>query len=566
MPAMPPLFVGGAADPASADVPIWAGIAFTSTPGEYLGESAFTQIVKTDGANALQTFSSGRGRQHELNTMEAATCQAQFHNGDGALDPANVDSSYYPNVRPLRRLRILRHENGVTHYVFDGLIERYEPDWVTPRNDAAGRVGHQNLGVQAVDQFGAFAVEPLLDPVYSTMTTALSGSNNDLTFTSRYPGGSDISVEYTIIPDSEPDGTSAAPGEVVVTGSKITYRQGHTGSPSFLRSASLATVKASLEADPASNQLVVITYPAGNDGSGFINSNGGAGETSMAETFLTGSGWPQEQTGARIARALDTIAWPSGGRVLDSGLYEIVADEFSLADNTSVLAHLIATADAELGYVFVNGRGQVVFHDGDHRIVDDRSTESQATFSDDGTGWPYHDIEISFDLDRIYNDVTITGAAEGAIAQRVEDAASIAEFGRRAYSKSVLLADDADCLTLAEAILDAYAQPIIRFDAITILDVGTSGWADVVLAREIGDRITVRTSPPAHSTVVTYDCFIEAIEHTGGPGVPWQTRFQLSNVSASSSGGGGDPGGGGAVFDAGGDPFILDSGTEGVLG
>lgn len=493
-----------------------------------------------------------------MDRIEAGTANILFRSLTAELDPSNIDSALYPNLKPLRRIRLLRHTDGVTYPMFDGLIERFNPEWRAPRSDADGRVGFQDTHVQAVDAFEVLNNQQLLDPVYSTMSTSLTGSNNDLTYTSRNPGGSDISIEYF-------DTGSDVALSVEVTGKAIKVVLEISGG---LRTATADDVRTALEASAEAMALVTVEDKTGNDGSNFLNNSGGGSTAgTMAATFLTGSGWSAEYTGARIERSLDAVDWATDARDIDGGIYTIRADEFSYDDNTSALAHIQDVADSELGYVFMDAEGTIVYHDGDHRLLNSRSTTSQATYSDDGVGWPFYDIQISFDKDRIVNDVTVTAGADTSLPQNVQDTSSQATFLRRAASKSTLLTDDDSALAIATSIVNAYAEPITRFESITLKDTGeVDGWAGAVLAREIGDRVTVRTNPPGHSTTVSYDCFIEAIEHYREPGVPHTVVFQLTPISSAASGGGGGGGADGALLDSSGDSFVLDSGTTGVLG
>jgi hypothetical protein len=147
-----------------------------------------------------------------------------------------------------------------------------------------------------------------------------------------------------------------------------------------------------------------------------------------------------------------------------------------------------------------------------------------------------------------------------------EDTDSQDEFGIRTLAKQTLLAEDEDAAALASAILGAYSFPATRFERIVLRDVEeTSTWAEAALAREIGDLVTVRTNPPGHDTTVAFDCFIEEIEDTGEPGMPYQVAFRLTPFAEAVSG---PPGGGGvgALLDSSGDSFELDSATLGVLG
>jgi hypothetical protein len=542
-----------------------------------------------DLTDRVQSFNYRRGRPFNLDRVEAGTGRVRFKNGDGApLDPSNTSSPYYGEILPLRETKAVKTVNSVDYPRFRGPVERYRPLWVPP--------SFQFLDIEATDAFETLANAEIFSGVAS-LTTALAGSNNDLVFTAREAGprGDDITVEYVVEePDQvlEADTNDPLQGSGVAfisppappindwgTGTRNTTRGPAGGVPvtptkfsaqgTNIRvvvgtnsggtpTSTASQVKTALEADPSVMALVSVALAPSNSGAGVVDV--------MAPTNLTGGKWPQELTGERITRVLDLVDWPIDRRAIDDGIFEIVTGGFNESDHASALAHLQDVADSELGYVFINGAGDFVFHDGPHRSRETRSTVVQATYSDDGTGQAYYDLEQSFDKDRIVNHVSVTAGYQGATGQVAEDMDSQDEFGIRTLSKQTLLATDEEALALAEAILGAYAFPATRFERIVLRDVeGSTAWAEAVLAREIGDLVNVRTNPPGHETTVSFDCFIEEIEDTGEPGMPYQVAFRLTPFAEAVSG---PPGGGGpdALLDSSGDSFTLDSATLGVLG
>lgn len=63
------------------------------------GYADITQFVKSINGTL-------RGRQYELDTVETGSLSITLDNADGRFTPGKVDSPYYPNVKPARRLRI----------------------------------------------------------------------------------------------------------------------------------------------------------------------------------------------------------------------------------------------------------------------------------------------------------------------------------------------------------------------------------------------------------------------------------------------------------------------------
>jgi hypothetical protein len=112
-----------------------------------------------------------------------------------------------------------------------------------------------------------------ITPTTAALTTALTGSNNDLVFTARAGGtwGNSIQVAYI-----DPGGVSANPS-VVVSGFLITVNLGRAASAINTTAARIMSlIGSSLDA----TKLVSVANASANDGSGLV--------TAMTATALTG--------------------------------------------------------------------------------------------------------------------------------------------------------------------------------------------------------------------------------------------------------------------------------------
>lgn len=552
------------------DVEIFAGVAFTADSSP------------ADLSDRLQTLRVTRGRPFNLDRVDAGTASLRFTNLDGELDPSNVDGSYYGLILPLRATYLYRRISDVTYWLHKGRVERYLPEWAPPNV--------QFMGVESADVFERMATE-IIESDQATLTTALTGSNNDLTFTAVEAGesGDQISVTYvvsgtnTALDAGVTDpfaGTAVVQAQVsdyftkrggfrwnaVPTGAKVPVTVSVSGGDIVVTVATdgggsatstAAQVKTALEANTDVTKLVSIANAPGSDGTGVV--------TAMAKTNLSGGTWAAETSGDRIDRVLDLIGWPAGSRNIDTGIYTVCARGFGRNDNVSAISHIQDVAESELGYVFVTADGVFTFHDGEHRTTASRSTASQATFSNTGTGIPivYGGVSQSLDKDRIVNEVTVTGGNQTSVAQTVTDATSQSTYGRRTLQRSTQLDSDTDALAVAQAILDSYKDPVVRFEEIRVVRTAdVSGWDDAVLGREIGDLVTINLAPPTHDTVISYDAYIEEITVERSPGQPFQVSFRLTAASESTTpGGGGGGGADGAILDAAGDPLIIDTGV-----
>lgn len=111
-----------------------------------------------------------------------------------------------------------------------------------------------------------------VNAVAATLTTAMTGANNDLVFTAKTKGA--LAPSITLVNP----GTANATLAVTVVGRAITVSLA-TGANSAI-SSTAALVKAGIEATPAAHALVGIAHANGNNGTGLV--------TALATAPLTG--------------------------------------------------------------------------------------------------------------------------------------------------------------------------------------------------------------------------------------------------------------------------------------
>jgi hypothetical protein len=98
----------------------------------------------------VRSGSTDRGGQRELErTAEAGTGHLVLDNRDGRFTPFNVASPYYPDILPLRRIRIRATWDLVTYPVFQGFVE----SWPVTFPDEGDNI----VTIQLVDGFELLA-------------------------------------------------------------------------------------------------------------------------------------------------------------------------------------------------------------------------------------------------------------------------------------------------------------------------------------------------------------------------------------------------------------------------
>lgn len=90
---------------------------------------AASAVSWTDVTSFVQSLSFGGGRQRELERPEPGFCSVVFLNSDRRFDPYNTASPYYPNVLPMRQLRVRATYASVSYDLWRGYVNSWSQDW-----------------------------------------------------------------------------------------------------------------------------------------------------------------------------------------------------------------------------------------------------------------------------------------------------------------------------------------------------------------------------------------------------------------------------------------------------
>lgn len=246
----------------------------------------------------------------------------------------------------------------------------------------------------------------------------------------------------------------------------------------------------------------------------------------------------EQLSGVRANAVLDALGWPD--IACDDGLSLVT----TATPTGNVLDYLRQLEKSEDGFFYMAGDGTATFLDRHARQTVTRLSTSQETFDDDGTDLSYSDIELTHDLERLYNDVRRTG--DSGTEQTAEDQDSITSYFRRSNAETLLVVEDTVAADLAALFLDRYKEPLQRIPLIRV-PVGKNPTVlfPAILERELMDRVTIRRTPQGVGTVNASENLIEMIEHSFDS-QDWRTTLQLSPGFIT-------------------DYFTLDSATLGVL-
>src|SRR5580765_2359473 len=234
-----------------------------------------------------------------------------------------------------------------------------------------------------------------------------------------------------------------------------------------------------------------------------------------------------QNTGARILALLDDSGWARTNTSIDAGRTVMPAH----VGTVSAWQAMLEACDSEIGDLYVSAAGAMRFRNRDNIIAETRSNTSQATFGDAGVELHYHDIQISYDDQRIRNQITVAYNEAGGTVE-VRDADSINDYGLHQFTLQASIADRNTAANLAWFLLHLYRTPFIRVDGITLKPRrdSTNLWP-AVLARELGDLVTVKLTPPGGGSRISRDVFVRGIEYDIDADLDWTVRFTFSDAS-----------------------------------
>lgn len=238
-----------------------------------------------------------------------------------------------------------------------------------------------------------------------------------------------------------------------------------------------------------------------------------------------------ELSGARVNRILDSLDWDATARSIDTGNSTLQATTLE----GKGWDELQLVADSELGEIYLDASGRVVFRDRHASLDDARSNTSQATFGDSGSELRYRDVSLDYDDTTLINRALITRVG-GAVQQSDDTASQVKYLIRTAEESDIIVETDAAALSYAQWLVYQGAEPELRFSQLVLTRLADNTEEDTLFAqmlgRDIGDRITIVRRPP-NRDVITRDVFIRGIEHDVSP-EQWKTTFTLQSATKYS--------------------------------
>lgn len=257
----------------------------------------------------------------------------------------------------------------------------------------------------------------------------------------------------------------------------------------------------------------------------------------FANAGLAGQVFAAEASNVRVANVLDDIPWPAGLRTIGTGNSTVSAVTFADDDETKALNHLLdIAATSEEGLFYVDGSGAAVFV-GRHDLLLSPYSVSQATFSDNPVGgeYGYVDLTPSYDRDHIINEWR--GSRQGGTTVIVQqDAASQTKYLRRTDAFTSWVTDDTELNYQAGWRLGRTKDPLNRVESITVKPGSNTAMWQAVLGLDVGDRITVKETPPGFTVPKSGAYRIEHldVQIPVGPVEDAAFTFQLTSADVNN--------------------------------
>ncbi len=241
---------------------------------------------------------------------------------------------------------------------------------------------------------------------------------------------------------------------------------------------------------------------------------------------------PQEAAGLQIHSILDGVGWPSTAlRSIDSGSAEMASISFDTG--AEILSTVLQIAEtSERGRFFADAAGTLTFE----AATTVAAKVSQATFGDSPLEVQYAALQTRHDDADIWNQVVVTHDINGVTAatQYREDSTSISSYGPRLLSVDVNLIATADAAALASTLLATYKDPTTRPVQMELRATEDEAKLAQILARQPGDRITIRRRPPGGG-VLQFESIIEGLTIETEPSGLWRATWDLAPHSVEDT-------------------------------
>jgi hypothetical protein len=184
--------------------------------------------------------------------------------------------------------------------------------------------------------------------------------------------------------------------------------------------------------------------------------------TLLAQQFIDTLAVPVELPGPRMNRIFDLpeVDWSASERNIDTGHVPLLAG--TVVTGTNALEYLQNIAYTEDGNFFIGSDGKATLQDG----LTGPSTLTLVTFSSEGDGVPFTEIEVVYGSELLYNRVEITNIEDFIVTG--DSLTSQVAYGIVTLSRDNFLADTTEAALSVVTLLNRYDEPEYRFERILV--------------------------------------------------------------------------------------------------
>lgn len=282
-----------------------------------------------------------------------------------------------------------------------------------------------------------------------------------------------------------------------------------------------------------------LSYDIGGNNTATIKASDGFGL--LANQFIADQTMPIESSGLRILRLLSdpNINYPGPARSIQTGV-KFLGTDVTSSDNA--LSYLQDIELSELGQLFVDKTGNLTFLDSSRN--NPKISDSKQTFSDDGTGIAFINLDVIYGSEQLTNTLTVTYPGGSVTAT---NSTSVDSYGVTSLAIETLNQNSTDAEYLAAYYTLRFGLPQYRVNAITVNVLSLSAANQTaVLGLELGDVVTVKFTPGnVAPQVVQYGKVVRINSNIADGGKRYEMEFGLETFQTF--------------------PFILNDATYGKL-
>lgn len=243
---------------------------------------------------------------------------------------------------------------------------------------------------------------------------------------------------------------------------------------------------------------------------------------------LAGKSYAAQLTSARLG----TVFYDAGFGTADYSLrtgQSTVAASGTLSAGAAALGHAQDVVQSENGVLFVDGGGTILFQDRHYRILF-KGTAS-GTIGDTAGEIRYENPVVPYGEQYLWTRALVTPS--GGTAEEAVDAAGTASHYARTLPRSTLVASQSEALNAAQYLVNRYATPTLRVDAVDVVPARGTAQMATLLGLDISDRVVFRRRPAAGGTI-EIESHIEQIGHKVTVGRDWRIPIRLSPAEAET--------------------------------